>query len=215
MFKTLFKFLSFDIRICFEFRILEGSINMKSIRYLFHMMPVLWSFIKDMIFEELSLEEINTNYLFGKANAYERANLLERSVRVYVEILERDPKSIPVFLNLGGLYYRSEKYEMAIPYYEKVIRANPKHYQGHYWLAMCYWKLKRYYAAINILEEVIEFLPTFKDALNLMGECYERVGEGAKAEHCYLKAISADPDGIIIHGHPHPDKQKRLMALRH
>jgi tetratricopeptide (TPR) repeat protein len=91
-------------------------------------------------------------------------------------------------------------FEVAIPFYEKVIRANPKHYQGHYWLAMCYWKLQRYHAAINTLEEVIGFLPTFKDALNLMGECYERIGEGAKAEHCYLKAISVDPDGIIIHG---------------
>src|SRR3989337_736461 len=91
-------------------------------------------------------------------------------------------------------------FEAAVPFYEKVIRANPKHYQGHYWLAMCYWKLQRYYAAINTLEEVIEFLPTFKDALSLMGECYERIGEAAKAEHYYLKAISADPDGIIIHG---------------
>jgi tetratricopeptide (TPR) repeat protein len=174
--------------------------NLRILQYAFYMIPVLWSFVKDLIWEELSLGEISTNYLFGKANAYERANLLERSVRVYEEILERDPNSIPVLLNLGGLYYRSEKYEMAIPYYEKVIRANPKHYQGHYWLAMCYWKLQRYYAAINTLEEVIEFLPTFKDALNLMGECYERIGEGAKAEHYYLKAISADPDGIIIHG---------------
>jgi tetratricopeptide (TPR) repeat protein len=91
-------------------------------------------------------------------------------------------------------------FEAAIPFYEKVIWTNPKHYQGHYWLAMCYWKLKRYYAAINTLEKIIEFLPTLKDALNLMGECYERIGEGAKAEHYYLKAIGADPDGIIIHG---------------
>ena len=164
------------------------------------MAPILWSFIKDLIFEELSLEEIRTNYLFGKANAYDRANMLESSIRVYGGLLKRDSKSIPVFLNLGGLYYRRKKYEKAISYYEKVIRVNPKHYQGHYWLAMCYWKLQRYYAAINTLEEVIEFLPTFKDALNLMGECYEQIGEGAKAEHYYLKAISADPEGIIIHG---------------
>ena len=91
-------------------------------------------------------------------------------------------------------------FETAIPYYEKVIRANPKHYQGHYWLAMCFWRLGRYHAAINTLEEVIQFLPTFKDALNLMGECYEQIGESAKAEHYYLKAIGADPHGIIIHG---------------
>jgi tetratricopeptide (TPR) repeat protein len=108
--------------------------------------------------------------------------------------------SIPVFLSLGGIYYRRDMFETAIPYYEKVIRVNPKHYQGHYWLAMCFWRLQRYHAAINTLEEVIQFLPTFKDALNLMGECYERIGEAAKAEHCYLKAISADPSGIIIHG---------------
>jgi len=164
------------------------------------MIPIFWFFIKDLIWEDFSLGEIRTNYLFGKANAYDRAKFLEESVKVYEEILKMDPNSVPVFLNLGGFYYRRGMFEAAIPFYEKVIRANAKHYQGHYWLAMCYWKLQRYYAAINTLEEVIEFLPTFKDALNLMGECYEQIGEGAKAEHYYLKAISAGPDGIIIHG---------------
>jgi tetratricopeptide (TPR) repeat protein len=172
----------------------------RAFQFIFYMIPILWVFSKDMIWEDLFLGEIRTNYLFGKANAYERANFLRRAVRVYKEILQRDPNSIPVFLNLGGLYYRRGMFETAIPYYEKVIRANPKHYQGHYWLARCFLKLQRYHAAINTLEEVIQFLPTFKDALNLMGECYEQIGEGAKAEHCYLKAISSDPNGIIIHG---------------
>ena len=174
--------------------------SLRVLRYLFYMIPVLWSFLKDLVFEEISWEEIRTNYLLGKGNAYDRANLFDRSIKVFEEVLKRDPNSIPVFMNLGGLYYRRGKHEKAIPYYQKVIRANPKHFQGHFWLAMCYWELQRYYAAINTLEEVIEFLPTFRDALNLMGECYERIGEGAKAEHYYLKAISADPGGIIIHG---------------
>jgi tetratricopeptide (TPR) repeat protein len=177
-----------------------GPMSWRVLKYVFYMIPTLRSVIKDLIWEDLSLGEIRTNYLFGKANAYDRANFLEKSVKVYEEILKMDPNSVPVFLNLGGFYYRRGMFEAAIPFYEKVIRANPKHYQGHYWLAMCYWKLQRYYAAINTLEEVIEFLPTFKDALNLMGECYEQIGEGAKAEHYYLKAISADPHGIIIHG---------------
>ena len=172
----------------------------RGIRYIYNMIPVLWFLAKDLMWERLPLEEARTNYLFGKANAYDRADLLKRAVKVYKKILRRDPNSIPVFLNLGGLYYRRGLFETAIPHYEKVIRFNPKHYQGHYWLAMCYWKLQRYHAAINTLEEVIQFLPTFKDALNLMGECYEQIGEAAKAEHCYLKAISADPKGIIIHG---------------
>jgi tetratricopeptide (TPR) repeat protein len=169
-------------------------------QFIFYMIPILWIFLKDLIWEDLSLGEIRTNYLFGKANAYDRANFLRKAVKVSKEILRSDPNSISVFLNLGGLYYRRGMFETAIPYYEKVIRANPKHYQGHYWLAMCFWKLERYHAAINTLEEVIQFLPTFKDALNLMGECYEQIGEAAKAEHCYLKAISTDPNGIIIHG---------------
>jgi len=172
----------------------------RRIQYLFYMNPVLWSFLKDLTCRNLAYDEMITNYLLGKGNAFERANLPDRAVRVYQEILEKDKKSVPVLLNLGGLYYRKGRYHAAFPYYEKVIQMNPKHYQGHYWLAMCYLKIGRYYAAINTLEEVIEYLPTFKDALNLIGECYERIGEGAKAEHYYLKAISTDPDGIIIHG---------------
>jgi tetratricopeptide (TPR) repeat protein len=164
------------------------------------MIPIVWAFLKDLVWEDLSFGEIRVNYLFGKANAYDRADFLTKAVRIYEEILRKDSNRIAVFLNLGGLYYRRNMFETAIPYYEKVIRANPKHYQGHYWLAMCFWKLQRYHAAINTLEEVIHFLPTFKDALNLMGECYEQIGEGARAERCYLKAISTDPDGIVLHG---------------
>jgi tetratricopeptide (TPR) repeat protein len=163
------------------------------------MIPVFWSFLKDLFREDLSFKEAKTNYFLGKANAFELANLLDGAVRVYERILKIDRRCVPVFLNLGGLYYRKGRYDVALPYYEKVIRLNPKHYQGHYWLAMCYLKLGRYYAAINTLEEVIQFLPTFKDALNLIGECYERIGEGAKAEHYYLKAIGADPKGIVVH----------------
>ena len=47
------------------------------LRFATYMIPILWSFLKDMIWEELSLGEIRTNYLFGKANAYERAVLIE------------------------------------------------------------------------------------------------------------------------------------------
>ncbi len=173
---------------------------MKFLRFLFYMVPVLANFFRDTFVGKLSKQENHMHYLFGKANAYDQADLITRSIQLYEEILRRDPKSIPAFLNLGGLYFRRGMFEQAIPYYEKVIRLNPKHYQGHYWLAVCYWKLERYYAAINTLEEVIEFLPTFKDALNLIGDCYERIGEGAKAEHYYLKAISVDTQGRVIHG---------------
>ncbi len=187
-------------------------------KYCFYMIPVLWSSGKDWVWEELSIAEIRINYLFGKANAYDHAHCLERSIRVYRELLKKETNSLPVFLNLGGLYYRRGMFEKAISYYEKVIRLNPKHYQGHYWLAMCYWKMQRHYAAINTLEEIIESLPTFKDALNLLGECYERIGEGARAEHYYLKAIGADPEGRIIHGgilEPWTPERRREERIKH
>ncbi len=47
------------------------------------MIPVLWFLAKDLMWERLSLEEVRTNYLFGKANAYDRADLLKRAVKVY------------------------------------------------------------------------------------------------------------------------------------
>lgn len=192
--------------------------NWKGLKYPFYMISVSWSLLKDLFREDLTLKEMKTNFLLGKGNALEQSGLFDRAVRVYKQILKKDKKSIPVFLNLGGLYYRKGIYDAAIPYYEKVIRMNPKHYQGHYWLAMCYLKLGRYYASINTLEEVIEFLPTFKDALNLLGECYERIGEGAKAEHYYLKAISTDPKGIIIHKgilYPQAEERHKEDRIKH
>ncbi len=171
---------------------------MKFLRFLYHMVPALISLLKDLLFKHHSREENRLHYLFGKANAYDQAGLSDLSIRVYEKILKKLPDSIPVLMNLGGIYFRNRKYEKAVPYYEKVIRINPRHYQGHYWLAVCYLHLQRYYAAIHTLEDVIESLPTFKDALNLLGECYERVGEAAKAEHYYLKAISIDSEGKVL-----------------
>jgi tetratricopeptide (TPR) repeat protein len=113
-------------------------------QYVFYMSSVVMTFMKDVLWEELTLDEIRNNYLFGKANAYDRANLLRRAVKVYEQVLRRDPNNVAVFLNLGGLYYRRDMFEKAIPFYERVIALNPKHYHGHYWLAMCYWKLQRY-----------------------------------------------------------------------
>lgn len=191
---------------------------MKIYRYLFHMIPVLGSFLVDTVFRRHSPGENRLHYLFGKANAYDRADLSDQAIRMYEEMLEKAPTSIPVYMNLGGICFRRGMFDKAIPYYERVVRLNPKNYQGHYWLAVCYWKLERYYAAINVLEEVIEFLPTFKDALNLMGDCYERVGEGAKAEHYYLKAISADPDGRVIQAgilNRSTQEKKREERVRH
>ncbi|MGQ9509244.1 MAG: tetratricopeptide repeat protein [Thermodesulfobacteriota bacterium] len=179
------------------------------LKFFFYMIPVFRNLLKDLIFGEIPLEEIKINYIFEKANAYDRANLSQKAIKEYEKILRREPRSIPVFMNLGGLYFRRGMHEKAIPYYEKVIRINPKHYQAHYWLAVCYWRLGRYYTAINTLEEIIEFLPTYKDALNLLGECYERIGEGQKAEHYYLKAFSVDPNGIVIHGGILSQKEKR------
>jgi len=191
---------------------------MKFLRYLFHMIPVLWYFIKDLVWERVSFEEIRTNYLFGKAHAFDDADLFEKAIGVYKKIMDQNPNSLPALLGLGGIYFRRGRYDQAIQYYEKAIRKNPKHYLAHYWLAMCFWKLHRYHAAINTLEEVIGFLPTFKDALNLMGECYEKIGEGAKAEHCYLKAISVDPDGIILHrgiGNPQFQEKWEERRIKH
>jgi len=192
--------------------------GLRILTYFFYMMPVLGSFMKDLMRRDLSFSEVRTNYLLGKANAFERAGLFEHAVIAYESILKRDGGCVPVLLNLGGLYYRRGKYEAALPYYESVIRANPKHYLGHYWLAMCYFNLGRYYGAINTLEEVIEFLPTFKDALNLIGQCYERIGEGAKAEHYYLQAIRADSSGMIMHAgilSPQTRHQKEVERVKH
>ncbi len=191
---------------------------MKLIRFLYFMIPVLGSLLKDRFIHRLSGEENRLHYLFGKADAYDRAGWTDRSIKIYEKLLMKSPDSVPVFMNLGGAYFRKGRYEKAISYYEQVVRLNPRHYQGHYWLAVCYFRLERYFAAIHTLEEILESLPTFKDALNLLGECYERIGEGAKAEHYYLKAICADPQGRVVQAgllNPPGPYKKREEGIRH
>ncbi|MCX8116453.1 MAG: tetratricopeptide repeat protein [Desulfobacterota bacterium] len=191
---------------------------MRWIRFLYFMIPVLGSVLKDLFLRPQSGKENRLHYLLGQADAYDRAGLTDRSIRIYERLLKKSPDSIPIYMNLGGAYLRKGRFDKAIPFYEQVVRLNPRHYQGHYWLAVCYYRMERYFAAIHTLEEVLEFLPTFKDALNLLGECYERIGEGAKAEHYYLKAISAEAQGRVIQAgllHPPGQDKKRAERIRH
>jgi hypothetical protein len=74
-----------------------------TLQYLVFMVPGILMVIRDLIWEELSVKEIRTHYLFGKAQAYDRANFWKRAVGVYEEILRQEPYSIPVLLNLGGV----------------------------------------------------------------------------------------------------------------
>ena len=96
-------------------------------QFLGYMGSVVVTFMKDLIWEEITLKDIRTNYLFGKANAYDRANFLRRAVKVYEEILRYDPNNVAVFLNLGGLYYRRGMMEKAIVFYERVIALKQKY----------------------------------------------------------------------------------------
>src|SRR4030067_1799512 len=99
----------------------------KGFLYLFYMISVVWSLLKDLIREDSSFKEIKTNFLLGRANAFEQARLIDRAVRVYKKILKKDKKSIPALLNLGGLCYRKGMYGAALPYYERVLPMNPEH----------------------------------------------------------------------------------------
>jgi len=63
----------------------------RAFQFVYYMVPIFWDLLKDLIWEDLSLGEIQTNYLFSKANAYDQALFLRRAVRVYKAILRRDP----------------------------------------------------------------------------------------------------------------------------
>ena len=116
------------------------------------------------------------------------------AIQHYARILELSPDYTDVYERLGELHAREEEWEAARDDYLEVLRRQPGRLQARFAYGKVLYHLGRYEEALGEMGVVMEKKPPYLADLRVWrGMCWERLGNGAKAQLNYRKALDADP----------------------
>lgn len=110
-----------------------------------------------------------------------------------INIFENDYKRALALFN-------SKNYKEAIPVFHKLLVKKEKVKDLidniYYWLAECYFGLKQYPNAIDYFNRVLEVQDSNKkeDALMMLGNSYEKIGNNELAKESYQKLLNNYPN---------------------
>ena len=120
---------------------------------------------------------------------------IERSAR---ELLTRMPDSVWTLNILGTALEQQGGYAEAISCFERVLEAAPAHPHAHFTKGLAMYKSggdpKE---CLDEFEFASMMEPGDERALNMVGECYRRVGDGAKAIECFQRSLGINPRSIV------------------
>ena len=117
------------------------------------------------------------------------------ALKYYKESLEKDPKFLPAYINIGNIYYKLGYPEEAKLFYTKAISLDSEDPQASYNLGYVLYEEGNFKEAIKYFEITIKNDPYFPDPYFHIGFCYEEIGEFEKAIYYWNKYLEFDSEG--------------------
>ncbi len=134
------------------------------------------------------------NDLFNNAlNLFENGQL-EKSQKICVEILKKNPEDFDTLYLLGIIYFKKNNYKNSNKLFEKAIKINFNNYEIHNYNAISLVKLKKYSLAIKSWENSIKIKPDFAEAYNNKGGCLIEIKQFEDALKNFETAIKIKPE---------------------
>jgi tetratricopeptide (TPR) repeat protein len=118
-------------------------------------------------------------------------NELKKAEKVYLQILERDPKNFNALYLLGTLKSQLCEYEEGINFIKKSLLINDNNFIAYSNLGLCYYNL-------NLLDEAILFLNKSISQNNNYHESFNNLGSVYLKKKKYLKAFQNYKKTILI-----------------
>jgi len=124
-----------------------------------------------------------------------------QSVKLHNYLLEIDSYSYQAWFNLGHAYYSLNDYDKAIEAFEFAFLINEKFELAYRDYAEVCFELTYYDRALKCYLEVLELFESDPDILSKVGECYEYLGNTAKAKIYFFRALNLDPRNDEVYFH--------------
>ena len=141
----------------------------------------------------LSNSSFGKNVFLQKAAEYYRANMLDKAITLYLEVLKKDPYNFNALINLSAAYIKKHSFSEAYPYVKRLIQKYPNRPDG--WINMAIveiglGRLKDAMNYLNMAEKIID-CPKFRIYLH-KGIILSKMGKLEEALKYYKKAELLD-----------------------
>tara|TARA_B100000787_G_C16192319_1_gene298279 strand:- start:15 stop:1310 length:1296 start_codon:yes stop_codon:yes gene_type:complete len=125
--------------------------------------------------------------------AHQEGNL-EEAERLYLSLLDNNPKNLDAYNNLGGLLFSIGRFNEAEACYKKVIVLKPDYAEAHNNLGVLLFKLGKLDISEISCKKAIKLKPDYEDAYYNLGNVLRRLERLDEAEVSYRKAIELKLD---------------------
>ncbi|TDE17534.1 tetratricopeptide repeat protein [Dyadobacter psychrotolerans] len=138
--------------------------------------------------------------------AYIQSTIINRRLNNFGQAIVINNRAIQRFKNIPELYYeRGEIYNVlakpdtAVIYYQMAFKVNPNYTEAIIKLANIELYRGHYYQALVAFQQLQKTSPQYPGINNLLGFCYEKLGDYTKAREYYTVALTMNPDDRPAH----------------
>jgi tetratricopeptide (TPR) repeat protein len=128
-----------------------------------------------------------------------RVAAFQEPIKLWYEVVQRQPKNCLAHQNLGGEMLRAGRLEEAIEWYQRAIKIDPENPQAHYNLGLIFLRSDRLDAAIAEFREAIRLEPDVAQHRNNLGAAFFNAKRYREAAPHFRKAFELDPLMWLAH----------------
>jgi tetratricopeptide (TPR) repeat protein len=144
--------------------------------------------------QAIKLDPKQSEYLTGRASAYEAKNDIERAMADYTAAIKLDPKSANALSNRGAAFQRKGDFARAAADYGEVTKLQPNNLDA--WSARCWVRAVTPGQTKEALEDcnrALKIKPDSPDVLDSRGFVFLKLGKADDAIKDYTAALRLDP----------------------
>jgi tetratricopeptide (TPR) repeat protein len=116
------------------------------------------------------LADKDRNYML-QAFIYQKTGKADEAKKMYLKMVEVNPKNAEAYVILGKTAYNAEKYAEAAEYFKKALEINPADTNSYFILGLCYFTELKYSQAIEPFRKAAALDPANRDALINWAKC--------------------------------------------
>jgi len=146
----------------------------------------------------LQYTPLNKRLILSLTNIYEKQNNLNEAERLIDASVKNGLNDRKILSELGIIDMKLEKYDKAIQTFNNIISGYPGDIDALGNISSCYYALKDYKKSIGYSNEVLKLAPNLPLPYIGIGDCYKSMGDTARANINYDKALELDKDHIYL-----------------
>ena len=133
--------------------------------------------------------------MFLEAVQAEEAGEKIRAIKVYQEIMERDPSFAPAWINLGTIHFHLREFGWAEQLYRRATEIDPSYVLAFFDLGNVLDELQRPDESITAYRKAVTLAPGYADAHYNLALAHERKGEARAALRHWQSYARLDKSG--------------------